>query len=53
MGYGRIIIFCSEIPFDVDSYRKETSQFICVPNQLLGFCIVRVSAEGNYRSDFN
>ena len=52
MVYGRINIFCSEIPFGVDSYRKETSQFMCVPNQLPGFCIVRVSAEGNYRRDF-
>ena len=46
MGYGRINIFCSEIPFGVNLYRKETSQFICVPNQLPGFCIVRSLLKG-------
>ena len=29
------------------SYRTEISQFICIPYQLPGFCIVRVSAEEN------
>ena len=27
MGNGRVNIVCLEIPFGVDSYRKETSQF--------------------------
>ena len=50
---GRVNIVCSEIPFGVDSYRKETSQFICIPNQLPGFCTVQISAEWNYQIDFN
>ena len=53
MGNGRVNIVSLEIPFGVDFYRKESSQFICFPNQLPGFCVVRVSAEGNYRIDFN
>ena len=35
------------------SYRIETSQFICIPNQLPDFCTVSVSPEGNYRIDVN
>ena len=53
VGNERVNIIRSEIPFGVDSYRIETSQFICILNQLPGFYIVRVSAEGNYRIDFN
>ena len=53
MGNSLVNIVCLEIPFGVDSYRMETSQFICIPNQLLGFCIALVFAEGNYRIDFN
>ena len=51
--YFGVDVVCSEIPFGVDSYREETSQFICIQNKLPGFCIVWVSAEGNYRIDFN
>ena len=50
---GWVYIVCSETPFGVDSYRMESSQFICIPNQLLGFCIVRVSVEENYRVGFH
>ena len=32
-----------------DSYRIEISWFICISNQLTLSCIVRDSAEGNYR----
>ena len=53
VGIGWVNIVCSEIPFGVDSNRMETSQFFCIPNQLPDFCIVRVSAEGNYGMDFN
>ena len=52
-AYGWVNIVCLEIPFGVDSYRKETSQLICIPDQLPGFCIVRVSGEVSYRIDFN
>ena len=52
-GNGWFIIACSEIPFDGDSYRIGISRFICIPNRLTGFCIKRVSAEGNYQIDFN
>ena len=41
------------MPFGVDSHCMKTSQFICIPNQLPGFCIEHVSAEGNYQIDFN
>ena len=53
MGNGRVNIVCLEIPFGVDSYRMETSQFICIPNQIPGFCTALVFAEGNCRIDFN
>ena len=48
MGNGRINIVCFEISFGVDSHRMDISQFNHIPNQLLGFYIVRVSAEGDY-----
>ena len=53
IGNVRVIIACSEILFGGVSYRIEISQFICIPKQLTCFCIARVSAEGDYRIDFN
>ena len=53
VGNKQVNIVCLEILFGVDSYRMEPSQFICIPNQSAGFWIVQVSAEGNYRIDFN
>ena len=53
MGNAQVIIACSEIHFVGDLYHIEISQFIYIPNQLTGFCIVWVSADGNYQTDFN
>lgn len=47
MGNWQVDIVFLEIPFGMDSYHMETSQFICILNQLPGFCIVVVSAEGD------
>ena len=37
VGNKQVNIVCLEIPFGVDSYRMEPSQFICIPNQSAGF----------------
>ena len=36
------IVVGSEIPFNKDSYHKETSQSSCKANQLTGFCKIQV-----------
>ena len=43
---------CSEISFGGISYCIETSQLICVANQLAGFCGVRVFTEGCFRINY-
>ena len=40
---------CLEIPFGGSSYCIETSQLICVANQLTNFCRVRVFTERCFR----
>ena len=53
MGIEQVNKTYSKIPFSGDLYCIEISQFIYISNQLPGFCIVWVSAEGNYRIDLN
>ena len=53
LGNGRVNIVCLEVPFGGRLYHIETSQFICIQDQLPGFCIMLVSAETNYRIDLN
>ena len=45
VGNVRADIVRSEIPFGVDSYCMDTSQFTSISNHLPDFCIVRVSPE--------
>ena len=41
----------SEILFSEDSYHIETSQLICKPNHLSGFCVVQALTEWYFRAD--
>ena len=47
-----ITIVCSEISFGWSTCRVET-RLVCIAGWLVGFCVMRSFAEGNFRMDYN
>ena len=48
-----ITIVCSESPFGGGSRRVESGRLVCVTGWLMGFCMMRSSFEGSFRTDYN
>ena len=49
----KITTVCSETPFSKNSFHIETSELICITNQMTAFYVIQVLTERYFQANFS